>query len=170
MTNLLQINDIYVTVDYKFSKIPLSTSTNFAILVQSSSVVWFDLHVPFRGQQHPKYRPIICFVNSRFFCKVRFYQTHKQKSSEDRSGDKREDTILRATFKHLYFGNQNTYSDKLFFFSQWLILSPPPPPNTDHSSSNSLYVSFLFCVHVSGIPTKIGFQKSRVSMPHATRL
>ena len=44
------------------------------------------------------------------------------------------------------------------------------PHNTDLSSSNILYVSFSFRVHVKGIPTEIGIRKSRVSMPHATRL
>lgn len=165
MTNLLQRNDICVTVDHISSKIAMSTSMNFAFLVQTWSVVWVDLQVTFCGQQHPKCRPIICFVNSRFFCKVRFHQTHKQKYSEHRSGQKREGTILRARFKHLYFGNHNGTHAHIFLLT---MTDTVTPQNTDLSSSNILYVSFSFCVHVNGFLPKLEFGRAefRCYMQH----
>jgi hypothetical protein len=98
---------------------------NLTFLVQSSSVVWVDLHFPFCGQQHPKCRPIIFSWIHASFLKFAFIKRIK-KSSEDRSGEKREGTILRARFKHLYFGNHNrTHAHIYFFFHNDRYCHPP---------------------------------------------
>jgi hypothetical protein len=163
MANLFQRNDICVTVDHKSSKIPLSNSLNFAFLVQSSNVVWVDLHIPFCGQQHPKCWPIIFFVNSCFFCKVRFHQTHKHESSEDWSGENMEGTILRARFKHLYFGNHNRTHAQINFFSLTMAntVSPFPPQTFCMCRFQSVFMLTTFLPKL-----KFGRAQFRCHMQH----
>jgi len=48
---------------------------------------WVDLHVSVCGQQHPKCERAIRLMYPPFFFKLRFIQTHTQKSNGVRSGD-----------------------------------------------------------------------------------
>ena len=66
---------------YKFSKIPPSTSLHSAVPVHNRVFfVSVDIHVSLRRQQHPKRGPAIRVAQATFFCKRRSSWKHRNRN------------------------------------------------------------------------------------------
>ena len=116
------LNNKFVTVHNKRSKIPLSASVHFATRVGRSRVVrlsWSSRF--FCWQQHPKCEPAVRLVYPRFLLQTSLStQTHKQKSNGIRSGD--SNTSISVPIQNETRVHMCTWNSTYINVSSWITL------------------------------------------------